>query len=102
MNTIKKEESKAIEDFVFQHVVESWIQGYPMKTDHGYIKAIKVKDFFKQSGKFEFLKKTDFEVKKQILKEIKGFPMEDQIKNDLKNNINYFRNTFYWFTSSLV
>lgn len=65
---IKKEE---FEDFVLPQYIESWIQGYPLNSNYGFIKAIKIKDYFKYIGEIDFIKKQDWEVKNQVLIELR-------------------------------
>lgn len=63
-----EESKKDFEYFVLPEYEESWIQGYPLKTEYGYIVPIKVKDYFKYIGEIDFIKKQSWEIKKEILK----------------------------------
>lgn len=102
---IKKKEQQGIEheDFVIPQFVESWIQGYPLKTDYGYVKALKVKDWFKYINGVEVLKKQGWEVEDLILREVMGSDKESLVRQIfrkytfmecLKNNLAGIRDVY--------
>jgi len=80
------DKNKDFEEYVLPMFVESWINGFPMKTDFGYIKPLKIREFWKHFTDIELLKKQGWEVKKDILKYKDGHISIDQIKSDFDNH----------------
>ena len=69
-----------------ENFIPSWIMGYPLLTEYGYIKPIKINEFFKKEifSSIEFLKLQDWQVKNQILSFVKKtYPDRfDSVKED--------------------
>lgn len=87
MNMNKEE--KVFEDFCLPQYEESWIQGFPLKTNQGYIIPTKVKDYYKYILEFDLLKKQGWEVKNELFKQLRANGDEELfniIKKDLDNN----------------
>lgn len=96
-----------------ERFVSSWIMGYPLLTEYGYIKPIKVKEFWGVLESLEFLKLQDWQVKNQILRFVKkNMPDKfDSVKDDfdkfdfmtcVRNNVMGLRTEYTKTFSSLI
>jgi len=83
---IKKTIDKNDKKYVPIEYVESWIIGFPIKTEYGDIIQFKVEDYYDIIGELELLKKQGWEIKNQILKSVETKEIRDKIKSDFDNN----------------
>lgn len=88
MNDNTESKKQEFEYFVLPQYIESWIQGYPLKSKYGFIRPVKIKDYFKYIGEIDFLKKQGWEVERLILKELNGKDedMLKMVKKDFDNS----------------
>lgn len=72
--------------FVTEWQEHMWILGSRLKTQYGFIRPLKVKEYPIYSQQIEFLKLQGWEVVNGILRTIKGMKEEESVKRDLKSN----------------
>ena len=65
---------------------EDWIIGFPLETEYGYIKPIKIKDRIRLSNEMNFLKLEGWQVTKEIIKVISNDVNKEDITRQLKDN----------------
>jgi len=110
MNIKKKDITKEVlnvktkvVDYVKANQIEDWIIGFPLETDFGYVRPIKVKERSRLSNEMNFLKLEGWQVTKEIIKAISNDINKEDIERQLtdnsfitcvKNNVKNLRTTY--------
>lgn len=72
--------------FVTEEQEHMWILGSRLKTDYGFIRPLKVKEYPIYSQQIEFLKLQGWEIKSNIIRVVKDTMVEESVTRDLKGN----------------